>query len=512
MKSLEFWRCRFIGRFSAQSATIKGDIEVLNSLIRGGLDLAYATIDGTMACDGTNIQNRDGRALDMTGTAIEKDVTLRAMNNDRPRRNRPFKADGEVCLHGTIIGGSLSCSGAQLRGPTSGEDHWALFAEQLRVGSFVHMRRSGTGYRFVAKGGVNLLNADIGGEFSCANADASYEYAARDKNYRRHHQIALRLTGAKIGDDANLDHLNAFGAVVLDRCNFEGDLICQGASLTNDNLVGFGFSEPQACAFSLASASVSGRLTWQSVTSSGRLDLRHAKLGFLDDDIRSWFGAQYVLSGLEYTAFDGRGAEWSYEERLGWVAASANPAEGQPYDQVASVLRRMGRDSDAREIAIGKERIVRNADRSRSITTWSWARSKAWNGFLRHAIAYGYKPSLSLRWALVFIVVGTVVFYEADRQHVMVPTMGWARANQTVGASTASRVYVASGYPQFFAPVYAVDAFLPIVNLRQRDYWIPRPDGLIGWLSLSYLWLQTLAGWVLTSALVAALSGLVKKG
>ncbi len=53
--------------------------------------------------------------------------------------------------------------------------------------------------------------------------------------------------------------------------------------------------------------------------------------------------------------------------------------------------------------------------------------------------------------------------------------------------------------------MYSMDVFIPLVNFHQAKFWLPKA----GWLR-GYLWLHTAAGWVLTSLLVAGLTGLVR--
>ena len=53
--------------------------------------------------------------------------------------------------------------------------------------------------------------------------------------------------------------------------------------------------------------------------------------------------------------------------------------------------------------------------------------------------------------------------------------------------------------------MYALDTLLPVVNLRQQAAWIPR-GGAQWWASALIL-----AGWILTAAMVAALTGLLRR-
>ena len=63
-----------------------------------------------------------------------------------------------------------------------------------------------------------------------------------------------------------------------------------------------------------------------------------------------------------------------------------------------------------------------------------------------------------------------------------------------------------SRYPMpFNATIYALDLLLPIINLGQQDSWQPTGP------ALGMYWALIILGWVLTSALVAGLTGIVKK-
>jgi hypothetical protein len=63
----------------------------------------------------------------------------------------------------------------------------------------------------------------------------------------------------------------------------------------------------------------------------------------------------------------------------------------------------------------------------------------------------------------------------------------------------------AQALPAFQPLAYALDALLPVVNLHQQDSWVPH--GAAQW----WAWGSILAGWMLTTAVVAALTGLIKR-
>ena len=66
---------------------------------------------------------------------------------------------------------------------------------------------------------------------------------------------------------------------------------------------------------------------------------------------------------------------------------------------------------------------------------------------------------------------------------------------------------------QPFNPViYAIDSFVPLVNLHQEPNWIPHPKSE-GWASFArlYLWLHIAIGWVITAVFAASVTNMVKK-
>jgi len=79
-------------------------------------------------------------------------------------------------------------------------------------------------------------------------------------------------------------------------------------------------------------------------------------------------------------------------------------------------------------------------------------------------------------------------------------------------------------YPEFQALVYSVDVFLPVVGLHQASHWMPdatkdfklafsekMSTPVSGKALWWYVWLETAAGWVLTTLFVVCLTGLVRR-
>jgi hypothetical protein len=179
----------------------------------------------------------------------------------------------------------------------------------------------------------------------------------------------------------------------------------------------------------------------------------------------------------------------SLNARLDWLTnvgdareardGAPDPGHGylpQAYDQLEAVLRRAGRESDARCVAIEKQRRRR---RKLNHPT------KAFNWLADKLVGYGYRTwkaavGLVLLWAL-----SAVIFAIARASHDM----------QAIEPSNE--------LPHFHPWPYAVDTvapIAPIVSFGQESARTPKSLALAWWA------FALLMGWLLTTAVVAALT------
>jgi hypothetical protein len=110
-----------------------------------------------------------------------------------------------------------------------------------------------------------------------------------------------------------------------------------------------------------------------------------------------------------------------------------------------------------------------------------------WSLLLDGLVGYGYRTWLAGLWLLGFWLVGWAVFDRAHDHH----ELALAKPGEA--------------HPSFQGAVYALDSLLPVVDLRQQAVWIPR--GWVQWWAFALI----LIGWVLTTVIVAALTGLLKR-
>ena len=286
----------------------------------------------------------------------------------------------------------------------------------------------------------------------------------------------------------------AKGEVRLLGADIGQNLECHGAR----------FENPGSYALSAENMQVGGALMWRQLAElpKGRVNFGHGKVEQLVDDKGSWPApGNLLLDGLVYGSIAG-GAPKTASERLEWL--ELQPQEPvirrQPYEQLVRVLRKMGYEKDAREIAIAKQEAIRKSDET------GWLRS-LWMGFLRITIRYGHKPWRALIFMAFFLVLGSIVFSVAHEGHIMVPSKVQVLDPTPYIKCTKS----SKSYPCLQPIIYSFDAFLPIIDLHQEKYWLPDVRKKYGWLYRAYLWLHISFGWILTTVLVAGLTGLVKK-
>ena len=406
---------------------------------------------------------------------------------------RRVTTEGEVRLTGAQINGNFTCRAATLENP--GGD--AMIADGITVTGSVFLDKD-----FAAKGEVRLVGGTIGGNLACG--EASFD------NSGKH---ALSFDRVTVGGSVFLDEgFAAKGEVRFLGAQIDGDLICADAN--------FDAGSPDEDAFSAGRMNVQALFVWRLERAPvGVVSFDHAHVGRLVDNARSWpASGRLNLDGFTYDslAWD---APVAWRERRTWLELQHHEDfRPQPYEQLVAVLRRMGHERDARQIAISKhDAYLKRGDPSR--------RRRLWMGFLRATIGYGYEPWRALGYMAFAVFFSWMIFSNAYHYGVMHPSKEkvylhdcyTGQASSCKGWSAFDRrwskepIQLPADYPEFNSFVYAVDTFLPIVDLHQENYWLPRGDGDWGWFFRLYLWLHIAFGWLLSTVAVFGLTGIIKK-
>jgi hypothetical protein len=516
MRSLCLLNCS-VKALNGNGAHIEGNVFLRGGFkAEGEVKFTAATIGGDLDFDGAQLTNPQGYALIADGANINGSVTL-----------RQTKAVGQVSVAGAVISRNLSCIGAQLSNPKP--SGCALNADGAKINGSVFLR-----YGFKAVGEVNFVSATIGSNLDCSGALLTTP-----------HRTVLSADGVKIEGGVFLRNAFTFGALSLVGAAIGGDLECDGAHLTNPNgtalsaegvkIKGNVFlrkppkAEGQRQAFiadglvDFIGGDIGGYFVWQGVmpTENTTLDLRSAKVGTLWDDEKSWPRAgKLFLDGFAYNRiYDD--APIDAKNRIQWLQLQPRAHFlPQPYEELASVLRSMGYEAEAREVLIEKNRDHMTFTRRLRLRHEWW-----WYNVFGRLIGYGYKPLRAFVISFGVIVLGYILFQLGYMCDLISPTSENGYAKDQAGQVVLSngRHTFSENYPKFNAFVYSLESFTPLLRLDQSANWTPNANRgprvhywqldfpTTGSMLRTYLWFHIISGWVLTSLWAGAITGLLKR-
>jgi hypothetical protein len=151
---------------------------------------------------------------------------------------------------------------------------------------------------------------------------------------------------------------------------------------------------------------------------------------------------KYLLDQLKYGSLhvgDGSG-----QDAIDWVILSQTEKSDflpSPYEQLAEFFDRSGRESDAIDVRIAKQRAMRRAGQ---LSLFNRAASYPLDFFT----GFGWKPWKALWWGLVVIIFGWLLFQWGPGKFIPI--------DKTIDARP------------FYPFAFSVDAFIPLVELGQE--------------------------------------------
>ena len=368
-------------------------VQIYGAKIVGPLDMEGANIPHPFVLfdcfigEPITLRNADALSVNLDGSRVAGIVADGLRTRGDVFLRDDFHATGEVRLPGAAIGGDLDCFG----GTFKNAEGVALYADRAAVEGAVFLHKG-----FHAKGEVRLLGAKIGRDLNCSGG--TFENAEGE---------ALNAAGARVEGHVFLTSMpqpegglgfHAKGEVRLVGAKIGGKLACWGGK----------FENADGTALNLEGATVTATFFLSEFASppAGVVDLRSAHVGYLVDDEKSWpqDEGNLKLDEFVYGRLAGY-APWQARDRLRWLSLLPG-FWPQPYEQLVRVLREMGQEQDAREVAIAKQVQVRKRG---SPGFWGWARSL----FLGFTIAHGYKGGRAFAWLVLVWLLGTGMFWLA---------------------------------------------------------------------------------------------------
>ena len=475
---------------------------------QGMVDIRQAAIDGTLECDQGEFINPDGIALDLDGTRVGS-VLLRYS----------FRAEGTVSFQQATINGLLQCDGSHFITPAG----TALNLTGARAQ--VVLLRNG----FEAQGLVSLMEANIDGSVECD-----------DGSFINSKKVALDMERAKTGSVFLRKGFESQGEVSLIEVTIEGSLDCDDSVLANagSNTINAtrakirgsvfleAFKSDGSIDFQDAQIGDELRLSSGNWSADAALDLSSANAKTVLNDPSGWPSKNHLhLHGFTFDELHQNASLEAYDQR-DWIwLQPSDTFRAQPFEQMAKVLRNMGREEAARDTM-----IIKNEDFGSHLGLKF--PDVLWYHLLGPFTGYGYQPWNAFYWSLLFIFAGWIVFNAGYRSGLVTPTAKDAyRSPDPEAQESLSEHDLSKFYPRFSGFVYSLETFVPLLKLWMSDYWAPNATQRTDKLTIAfpwrthqlkwtlpvtgpglriYLWVHVAAGWILTTLWVGGLTGLLK--
>jgi hypothetical protein len=461
-------------------------LELVGAFIEGRVDLGHAAVNGSlwfyrctfgaqMVLDGARVAGSVTFAgcqlsgLTAEACAIAGDLMINARS----------RVDHELRLSRAHVEGDLDCTRLDLSGlEDASPSRHALLADAIQVDGDVRLADG-----FQAVGEVRLRAARIQGDFRASGNLTGSPVSSGARG------TALTLDRTTVGGSVRFDggFFGAAGRVSLRRAHIAGDLDASGASFDRLGEA----SRSNEAGLVLDRARVEGSLVLCNLQSPLiGASFVGARIGTLVDDQTTW-GERLALDGFAYSRL-GEDAPLDTVFRLDWLERQ-HPSHleshfrMQPWRRLIRVLRRMGHDRHAANIAVRREHRLRNIG---WIGSWAppalrWL-PQAGHRLLGLLAGYGYRPARLLGWlAAVWLLCSGVYWVAADRM--------------------VAQSDVPSADVVFSPLIYSLDRLLPWVALGQPRSW---PAGS-AWADAMH-WLahiQSGFGWVVVLLLLASVAG-----
>jgi hypothetical protein len=475
-KDLSMHQAEFFDRINLSGAQISGLLDLNGSTVAGLINMNHVHVNEALFMrDKAQFKEIDltaahiGGQLSLNGSTV---TNLLKMNDIRVDQNlfmRDKAQFKEVSLIGAHVGGQLDLSSSTITD--------MLNMNGIQVNETLVMRDKAQLKE------INLIGAHVGGQLDLSGSavtgtlDMNGIHIDRDLLMNDNAQFKeISLIGAHVGGQLALNSSTVTGKLQGDYIDvaltmilgfggtFSDEINLASAKLGQDLYLSSGIFNKNV---DLTGTQVGGVLSLDSTQWLGgaSLDLTNGTAGWIDLSDR-WPDTIYLN---EFTYHNlSKISENISQQAKNWLGKQDYAP--QPYEQLASVLQSNGRIEDATKIRYaGKEQ-------ERKTTPWG----SYWFGLvlLDWSIGFGYYLQFAFYWAVGFVLIGWAVLYSTGQRTKQGVTLGLA---------------------------YSFDMLLPLVQLNKKhddvdlDPWPQR-----------YFYVHKIIGVVLTSFIVAGISGLTK--
>lgn len=332
------------------------------------------------------------------------------------------------------------------------------------------------------------------------------------------------------------DGFHAKGPVDLGGASIGGQLACTGGTFGKGII--------------LSDANITSGMFWHRVECSGNINLHHASVGVLSDDLDSWRKADTIyLNGFRYGSLESQYLD--VQDRLDWLAKNGGGTphdetpftkalrltpprryQPQPYRQLARAYDNLGHNRRAARVREVAEQRRWASEHWRELARYSGDWTDLFTSIrpmVRFAFArlfsvwfgYGHAPSKAALWA-AGIVLFSILFYAwvysagqmVPNSDIILTSADWSAIADMPENANPARIWSGSlagtDYETFSAIGYGIDLFVPLDALGQEKAWAPSKDrGPLGYAGFYLRWIIQVSGWIITAVGAATLTGLV---
>lgn len=536
--SLVLARSKIDGEVGLVQANIDGPLSLDRCRVVGGVRLAEASVAGPLSLQDALLLV--GAKREESPDWAEVALSANSIRVENLASLDGLEAWGAVSLVGARIGGSLSLRRVQVHHG----GRVALSADRIEVTGNTTL----DGARI--DGAVSLRNAQVGGRLSC-NGTILDDPPRRDREGRPppeplHEAKVLIADQALFAGDVLLGSeavgedgaFRSVGCVSFMGATVNGSMVVRHASMAAIDPTST-MKSHRHIAFDAEGVQVKSRLTWRCDPPTGYVDLRYAHVHRLDDDLAAWPGDRdrrmCYLTGLVYEeVLDGFLGQDDLEKRIAWLGRQPSYTS-QPYEQLARFYRNSGHLRHASDVGYEREKQrlhnlrtnYGNPPRSRKDGRKA-RRSWTIGSMLRWVVGFGYRPHWALGFLVGLLAFTCVLLAMAEHSGRIMPSKS-SEAIDVVKAQLAARspdsAQVAevvappagqpseeplpeelpdedeckASYPCFSTWLFGLETVVPLINLRQGEYWSVHGEELNWQLLRWWLGVSSILGWVLVT-------------